>query len=70
MRYITIIFAALSAATILIFVGSATGMAQEKSLAAEFRAASEEHGVPEDLLLAMGYVNTHWEMPPPVGYEG
>ena len=69
MRYITIIFAALSAATILIFVGSATGMAQEKSLAAEFRAASEEHGVPEDLLLAMGYVNTHWEMPPPVGYE-
>ena len=35
------------------------------SLAAEFRAAEEEYGVPEELLLAMGYVNTLWEMPPP-----
>ncbi|MGI8911744.1 MAG: N-acetylmuramoyl-L-alanine amidase [Rubrobacteraceae bacterium] len=65
MRYITIIFAALSAAAILCSAGSAPGMAEEESLAAEFRAASEEHGVPEELLLAMGYVNTRWEMPPP-----
>jgi len=35
------------------------------SLAAEFRAAEKAYGVPEELLLAMGYVNTLWEMPPP-----
>ena len=35
------------------------------SLEAEFEAAAEEHGVPRELLLAMGYVNTEWEMPPP-----
>jgi hypothetical protein len=35
------------------------------SLAAEFEAAAREYGVPRELLLAMGYVNTRWEMPPP-----
>jgi hypothetical protein len=35
------------------------------SLAAEFREAAEEYGVPVELLLAMGWVNTRWEMPPP-----
>lgn len=35
------------------------------SLNAEFETAAEEYGVPKDLLLAMGYVNTLWEMPPP-----
>jgi N-acetyl-anhydromuramyl-L-alanine amidase AmpD len=39
--------------------------AQESSLDAEFAAASEEYKVPKDLLMAMGYVNTRWEMPPP-----
>src|ERR687889_741013 len=32
------------------------------SVEAEFEAAAEEHGVPRELLLAMGYVNTEWEM--------
>ncbi len=37
----------------------------------EFEAAAKEYGVPVELLLAMGYVNTRWEMPPPQasGYE-
>jgi hypothetical protein len=38
---------------------------REASLVAEFRAAAEEYGVPMELLMAMGYVNTRWEMPPP-----
>ena len=36
------------------------------ALAAEFREAAEEYGVPIELLMAMGYVNTRWEMPSPV----
>lgn len=39
------------------------------SLAAEFEEAAEEYGVPVDLLMAMGYVNTRWEMPPPEASE-
>lgn len=35
------------------------------SLAAEFESAAEEFKVPEELLLAMAYTNTLWEMPPP-----
>ena len=35
------------------------------SLEAEFESAATEYGVPRELLLAMGYVNTLWEMPPP-----
>ena len=36
------------------------------ALAAEFREAAEEYGVPVELLMAMGYINTRWEMPSPV----
>lgn len=35
------------------------------SLATEFGAAADEYGVPASLLMAMGYVNTRWDMPPP-----
>ena len=35
------------------------------TIVAEFKEAAEEHGVPMALLMAMGYVNTRWEMPPP-----
>ena len=38
---------------------------EASSLIAEFESAATEYGVPQDLLLAMGYVNTMWEMPPP-----
>jgi hypothetical protein len=51
-----------------VLLGTAGGrvLAQAgSSLAAEFESAAREYGVPEELLLAMGYVNTGWEMPPP-----
>lgn len=35
------------------------------SLRQEFESAAREYEVPLELLLAMGYVNTLWEMPPP-----
>ena len=41
------------------------GPSQEPSLVAEFEQAAEEYGVPVERLMAMGYVNTRWEMPPP-----
>ncbi len=39
------------------------------SLEAEFESAATQYGVPRELLLAMGYVNTLWEMPPPDASE-
>ncbi len=39
------------------------------SLREEFEAAAKQYGVPVELLLAMGYVNTRWEMPPPESNE-
>ena len=35
------------------------------SLQSEMESAAKEYEVPKELLLAMGYVNTMWEMPPP-----
>ena len=51
-------------------VGTGKLFAQEvspnySSLVAEFEEAAETYSVPAGLLLAMGYVNTRWEMPPP-----
>ena len=34
------------------------------SLEHEFNRAAQRYRIPVELLLAMGYVNTHWEMPP------
>ena len=51
-----------------VLLGTPGGLAWAQSeplLDQEFGAAAEEYGVPKDLLLAMGYVNTLWEMPPP-----
>jgi hypothetical protein len=39
------------------------------SLTAEFKEAAEAYGVPIELLMAMGWVNTRWEMPPPEANE-
>ncbi len=52
----------------VVLLGSAGGRALGQagsSLMAEFESAAAEYGVPRELLLAMGYVNTLWEMPPP-----
>lgn len=51
-----------------VLLGTAGGRALAQagsSLEAEFESAAGEYGVPRELLLAMGYVNTEWEMPPP-----
>lgn len=65
--------AILSLGFLLAVIGLAgsggAAIAQDGSLESEFQAASEEYGVPRDLLKAMGYVNTRWEMPPPDASE-
>lgn len=51
-----------------VMLGAAVGRAPaqtDDSLEEEFRSAADEYGVPTELLLAMGYVNTLWEMPSP-----
>ncbi|MGH3148349.1 MAG: N-acetylmuramoyl-L-alanine amidase [Rubrobacter sp.] len=50
-----------------VLLGGTAGsvFARTGSLKEEFGRASWEYGVPRDLLLAMGFVNTLWEMPPP-----
>ena len=55
-------------ATVLGVAGSGRLFAQVdpgSSLVREFEEAADEYDVPASLLLAMGYVNTRWEMPPP-----
>jgi hypothetical protein len=47
-----------------------TVTAQQGPLAAEFQAAANEYGVPAELLLAMGYVNTRWETPAEPSRDG
>jgi hypothetical protein len=39
--------------------------APSTSLRAEFEEAARKYDVPVEVLLAIGYVNTRWEMPPP-----
>jgi hypothetical protein len=51
-----------------VLLGSASGqvLAQTRTtLKSEFQSAAARYKVPEELLMAMGYVNTLWEMPPP-----
>ena len=51
-----------------VLLGSAYGgraLAETDSLKAELESAAQRYRVPVELLLAMGYVNTLWEMPPP-----
>jgi hypothetical protein len=45
--------------------GAASPASPYSSLVTEFEEAAETYDVPASLLLAMGYVNTRWEMPPP-----
>lgn len=53
------------AALIGSFAGSEKVFAQGGSLRQEFEAAAGEYNVPVEMLIAMGYVNTRWEMPDP-----
>ena len=58
--------AGLAVIALLGTTGSHSVLAQEGfSLVEEFEEAAEKYRVPKELLLAIGYVNTHWEMPSP-----
>src|ERR671913_2086 len=57
--------AGLAGATLLGTVGGRVLAQSKSSLEAEFEAAARKYKVPVELLLAMGYYNTLWEMPPP-----
>jgi hypothetical protein len=51
-----------------VLLGSASGQVVARArtpLQSEFLSASAKYKVPTELLMAMGYVNTLWEMPPP-----
>jgi hypothetical protein len=54
------------AGTLLLGTAGASGVRAEAGpLKARFGSAAARYKVPEELLLAIGYVNTLWEMPPP-----
>ena len=54
------------AGAVLIGTSGGHSLAQTgPSLKEEFESAAKEYKVPKELLVAMGYVNTLWEMPPP-----
>jgi N-acetylmuramoyl-L-alanine amidase len=57
--------AGLAGATLFGTAGGRVLAQTESSLEAEFETAARKYKVPVELLLAMGYYNTLWEMPPP-----
>jgi hypothetical protein len=66
LRYRALIALSILSIVVMSAVGSGASVdAGQASLEDEFGRASREYGVPRDLLLTMGYVNTRWEMPPP-----
>jgi hypothetical protein len=64
-RFIRISGAGIAGAALLAALGPAAIAQPDSSLEAELEEAAKQYGVPVELLLAMGYVNTRWEMPPP-----
>jgi hypothetical protein len=57
--------AGLAGATLLGTAGDGVLAQTESPLEAQFETAARKYKVPVELLLAMGYYNTLWEMPPP-----
>jgi hypothetical protein len=57
--------AGLAGAALLGTAGGRVLAQTDSSLKVQFESAAREHEVPVELLLAMGYYNTLWEMPPP-----
>lgn len=57
--------AGLAGATLLGTAGGRVLARTKSTLEAEFESAARKYRVPVELLLAMGYYNTLWEMPPP-----
>lgn len=65
-KFLKLSGAGLAGAALLINVSAIDSLAQSSSsLMAEFQEAAGKYRVPKELLLAIGYVNTRWEMPPP-----
>ncbi len=72
--FLKISAAGVAGVTLLGSLGSAGALVPEdpppnSSVLAEFKEAAKEHGVPVELLMAMGWVNTRWEMPSPEANE-
>jgi N-acetyl-anhydromuramyl-L-alanine amidase AmpD len=57
--------AGLAGATLLVTAGGRVLAQSKSSLEAQFETAARKYRVPVELLLAIGYYNTLWEMPPP-----
>jgi hypothetical protein len=57
--------AGLAGAALLGTAGGRVLAQTDSSLKEQFESAAREYKVPVELLLAMGYYNTLWEMPPP-----
>src|ERR687890_568346 len=57
--------AGFAGATLLGTAGGRVLAQTDSSLKEQFDSAAREYKVPVELLLAMGYYNTLWEMPPP-----
>ena len=72
-RFLKLSGAGLAGTLLLSMMGTGEVFAQSASkLEQEFGEAAARYAVPVEILLAMGYVNTRWEMPPPQAspYEG
>jgi hypothetical protein len=64
--FIKLSAAGIASATLIGIADPNKAKAQSgSSLISEFREASEKYNIPTGILLAMGFVNTRWEMPPP-----
>src|SRR5215204_7130113 len=63
-EFLTLGGAGLAGATLLGTAGGRVLAQTESSLEAQFETAARKYRVPVELLLAMGYYNTLWEMPP------
>ena len=61
--------AGLAGAVLLGTAGGSVLAQATPSVRRDFEAAAEKYDVPVELLLAMGYVNTMWEMPAPSPYD-
>ncbi|WP_166395929.1 golvesin C-terminal-like domain-containing protein [Rubrobacter marinus] len=69
-RFLKLSGAGVAGVFLLTAVGAGDVLAQAPSaLEREFEKAAKEHEVPVEILLATGYVNTRWEMPPPEASE-
>ncbi len=68
-RFLKLSGVGIAGSALLGVTGSGNVLAQEpspgSSLVEVFEEAATQYGVPKGLLMAMGYVNTRWEMPPP-----